>query len=103
MGNQYYLVVFISIILLAIGIGVRLRFGGENKRLAGTGAPKPINGRLPYTNRTLLSDAEQSFYRALHLALDPDLVIFSKVRLANLVSVERGTPDAIATRCSTSG
>ena len=50
------------------------------------------DGPLPYTKREyFFSKAERSFYGVLKDAVGTDYALFAKVRLCDLVSVEKGT------------
>ena len=47
---------------------------------------------LPFEKQTyLLSRVERSFYEVLQRAVAPDMVVFPKVRLADVVKVRKGT------------
>jgi hypothetical protein len=47
---------------------------------------------LPYEKQSYLpTRAERSFYDVLHRAVEPSLVVFPKVRLADVVKVRKGT------------
>lgn len=55
-------------------------------------ASGPVDAALPYRRKDyLLSKAERSFYGALQNAVGGEFLVFSKVRLADLVFIPRGT------------
>src|SRR5688500_3263755 len=59
--------------------------------------PQQPAGPLPYRRKDyLLTKAERSFYEVLRLSLanDPDLIIFAKVRLLDLLWLPKGTAKA---------
>ena len=57
--------------------------------------PSPAN--LPYEKEPhLLTHGEQAFYRVLLRSIGPDVTIFAKVRLIDLVGVRKGTEKAQA-------
>lgn len=74
----------IGIVALALSVGLltlaRLLFGRRATS-------------LPYSARpTLLTPAELNFYTALRQATASDYALFAKVRLADLIEVQRGLP-----------
>jgi hypothetical protein len=62
-------------------------------KLFGFAPRKPIPiGPLPYKRKDfLLSKAERSFFGVLQLAVNGRYIIFTKVRLADLLDIPRGT------------
>lgn len=61
----------------------------------------PNDGRtsLPYrATDSLLSNAERSFYLVLLQTIDAEWCVFAKVRLLDLLTIPRGTPEAHAHR-----
>lgn len=79
MDNLLWIVVA-AIVVLAIA-GVLLPRGRSSGKTAS----------LPYEKQPyLLSRAERSFYEVLHRAVAPNLVVFPKVRLADVVKVRKG-------------
>ena len=63
-------------------------------KLFGLGGPsKPgISEPLPYQCvESLMTHAERSFYGVLLMAADGQIQVFSKVRLADIISVKKGT------------
>ncbi|HET9495892.1 MAG TPA: DUF2726 domain-containing protein [Chloroflexia bacterium] len=80
MDNLLWIVVA-AVVILALA-GTLLPLGRSSGRV----------GALPYEKRAyLLSRAERSFYEVLHRAVAPNLVVFPKVRLADVVKVRKGT------------
>jgi hypothetical protein len=62
------------------------------KQIAGNKSVAAAN--LPYRKRDyLLTAAERSFYEVLYSVLDDQLIVFPKVRLADLVYMPKGTAD----------
>ena len=60
-------------------------------KLIGTGKPAAA-ANLPYRKKDyLLTAAERSFYEVLCSVLDGQLLVFAKVRLADLVYMPKGT------------
>jgi hypothetical protein len=56
------------------------------------GQPTGKLSTLPYERQAyLLTRAERAFYEVLHRAVAPNLVVFPKVRLADVVKVRKGT------------
>ncbi len=77
---------FFFIIAVLIILGVLAVFAKEFL------SEKPKPGKLPYHKKDyLLTQAERSFYGVLEEAIDSDLNIFAKVRLADLVYLPKGT------------
>jgi hypothetical protein len=84
-GGLIFLVLLVSAIAFASKLLPELLHG----RRSGS-----ADGPLPYkTHRYLFSRAERSFYEVLRRVVEPDCRLFAKVRLADLVSVPKGTPD----------
>ena len=51
-------------------------------------------GRMPYYKRpSLVTKAELRFYKSLHKAVLDDFEIFAMVRIADLIRVEKGSPN----------
>jgi very-short-patch-repair endonuclease len=74
-------IVVAAVVILAIAAALLPRGRSSSKP-----APLPYD-KQPY----LLSRAERSFYDVLHRAVAPNLVVFPKVRLADVVKVRKGT------------
>jgi hypothetical protein len=56
---------------------------------------KPEQVKMPYRKKDyLLSKAERSFYEVLTQCVGPDLAIFSKIRILDLVFLAKGTENA---------
>lgn len=82
MDNLPWIVVAVAIVVVLIVVASLLPRG----RSSGKPASLPYDKR-PY----LLSPAERSFYEVLYRAVAPSLVVFPKVRLADVVKVRKGT------------
>ena len=64
---------------------------GTILKLLGIG-PRANSKALPYQRRDwLLSAAERSFFGVLKQAVDPEFLLFAKIRLADLLFIPRGT------------
>jgi hypothetical protein len=82
LDNLPWIVVAVAVVVVLVVAASLLPRG----RSSGQPASAPYDKR-PY----LLSRAERSFYEVLHRAVAPDLVVFPKVRLADVVKVRKGT------------
>lgn len=70
-------------------------FAGLFVRLSRSATSRPTD--LPYRKREyLLTRAERSFYEVLRRATPPEYVVFTKVRVADILFVERGTETRMA-------
>jgi hypothetical protein len=80
MDNLLWIVVA-AVVILAIAAALFPRGRSSGKTAS-----------LPYEKQPyLLSRAERAFYEVLHRAVAPNLVVFPKVRLADVVKVRKGT------------
>jgi len=77
---------FLIVILLIISVGVFYVLGK-----ASTGASDEEQASYPYfKNTALLTAAELSFHHVLTIAVDNGFDIYAKVRVADIISVNRG-------------
>jgi hypothetical protein len=80
----------VLVVLAIAAIAVMAKTGLLKKLLAGPAAPT-----LPYRKAEyLLSKAERSFFEVLLGAIGPDLLVFPKVRMLDLVYLPKGTENA---------
>ncbi|MBF6599026.1 MAG: DUF2726 domain-containing protein [Dehalococcoidia bacterium] len=84
--------VLVLFVFLAVAGVVVIYFRSRDETEAGRTRPSDnASRRLPYSSRQyLLSRAERSLYGVLEQAVQGEYRIFAKVRLADLVYVERG-------------
>jgi hypothetical protein len=86
MNFGFLIILAVVVVVVAAGLRVVLKL---------IGAGKPATAViLPYRKKDyLLTAAERSFYEVLCSVLDGQLLVFAKVRLADLVYMPKGTPN----------
>ena len=84
MNFGFLIVVALVVVVAAIVLPLILKQIGGNK--------PAVAANLPYRKKDyLLTAAERSFYEVLGSVLDGQLLVFTKVRLADLVYMPKGT------------